>query len=110
MKLLKIILASAKGRTILLVLLAVLAWHGWLWLAAPFKIAADMPTDRNRVDVLVTLAFVPDRFHVQELQRFGRVSGTRDNQVEVRSVNRANLHRLARPFWVESVEPLQQGG
>jgi hypothetical protein len=110
MRLPRIILASTKGRIILLVLVGILAWHGWLWAAAPFKIAADMPTDGNRVDVVVTLAFVPDRFHVQELQRFGRVSGTRDNQVEVRSVNRANLHRLARPFWVEAVEPLQQGG
>ena len=110
MKLVRLVLASTKGRIVLLVLVGIVCWHVWLSLAAPFKIASDMPTDRNRVDVEVTLSFVPERFHVQELQRHGRVSGTSDNTVEVRGVNRANLHALARPFWVRRVEPLQQGG
>lgn len=110
MRLLGLVLGSTKGRILLLVLGGIVAWHGWLWLAAPYKIALDMPTEGNRVDVVVTLPFVPERFHVQELQRFGRVSGTRENRVEVRSVTRGNLTRLARPFWVERVEPLQQGG
>jgi hypothetical protein len=110
MRLARLVLASTKGRIVLLVLAGIVGWHVWLYLAAPFKIAADMPMDRNRVDVEVRLAFVPERFHVQELQRFGRVSGTRDNLVEVRGVNRGNLHALARPFWVQRVEPLQQGG
>jgi hypothetical protein len=82
----------------------------WLTLAAPGKIAAGIPTDVNRVDVRVLLPFVPERFHVQEMQRFGRVSGTRDNTIEVRGVNRGDLHALARPFWVRQVEPLEQGG
>lgn len=110
MKLARAILASSKGRIMLLVALGIVGWHGWLWAAAPFKISADMPTEGRRVDVVVTLPFVPQRFHVQEMQRFGRVSGTRENRIEVRRVERANLTRLARPFWVESVEPLQQGG
>ena len=110
MKLARAFLASSKGRIMLLVALGILAWHGWLWAAAPFKIAPDMPTEGTRVDVVVTLAFVPDRFHVQEMQRFGRVSGTRENRIEVRRVQRADLTRLARPFWVVSVAPLQQGG
>ena len=110
MKLLRAVLASSKGRIVLLLLGAIAAWHGWLYAAAPFKIADGLPPDRNRVDVEVALAFVPERFHVQELQRYGRVSGTRDNIVEVRGVNRANLNALARPFWVRRVEPLQQGG
>jgi hypothetical protein len=109
MRLIRAIVASSKGRIVLLVLGAIVAWQIWLSAAAPGKIAADIPAEENRLDVQVTLSFVPERFHVQELQRYGRVSGTRDHVVEVRGVNRANLHALARPFWVRRVEPLQQG-
>lgn len=110
MRLVRTILASRKGRIVLLVIAAIVGWQVWLTLAAPGKIAAGIPPDANRVDVRVVLPFVPERFHVQEMQRFGRVSGTRDNTIEVRGVNRSNLPALARPFWVSQVEPLEQGG
>ena len=64
----------------------------------------------SRVDVLVTLAFPPERFHIQKLQEHGRVSGTSGNSVQVRGVNRAALTSLARPYWVVEVGPLEQGG
>jgi hypothetical protein len=110
MRMVRTILASRKGRIVLLVVAAIIGWQVWLTLAAPGKIAAGIPPDVNRVDVRVLLPFVPERFHVQEMQRFGRVSGTRDNTIEVRGVNRGDLHALARPFWVRQVEPLEQGG
>jgi hypothetical protein len=43
-------------------------------------------------------------------QRYGRVSGTQDNSVEVRGVRQADLAALARPYWVRRVEPLPTGG
>jgi hypothetical protein len=42
-------------------------------------------------------------------QRYGRVSGTRDNAVEVRGVRRNDLRALARHYWVRKVEPLGGG-
>jgi hypothetical protein len=110
MRLARAILASSKGRIVMILLGAILAWQLSLTLAAPGKIVGEFPADASRLDVVVTLPFSPERFHVQELQRFGRVSGTSENTIDVRGVNRGNLHALARPFWIRRVEPLQQGG
>lgn len=97
---------SSRGRVVMLVIAALVGWQVWLSLAAPAKFAEGIPEDTRRVDVLVTLAFPPERFHIQKFQALGRVSGTSGNSVQVRGVNRADLKRLARPFWVSRVEPL----
>ena len=104
------ILRSTKGRIALGVLVSYLCWQVWLSLAAPAKIAPGFKADAQKVNVLVTLPFPPERFHVIAFQKFGRVSGTQDNSIEVRGVNRANLSAVARPYWVMRVEPLSTGG
>ncbi|HLW27334.1 MAG TPA: hypothetical protein VKY54_06355 [Kiloniellales bacterium] len=110
MSLARRLLRSTKAKIALAVLLGTIAFQIWLSLAAPGKIAAGIEEDRRRVDVLVTLAFPPERFHIQKLQEHGRVSGTTGNSVQVRGVNRAALTSLARPYWVVEVGPLEQGG
>jgi hypothetical protein len=104
---LRAVLRSTQGRFLLAVLVVWLAYEAWLSLAAPGKIADGIPADRERVNLLVTLPFAPERFHVLAFQRFGRVSGTEGNTIEVRSVPRTQLTRLARPYWVRRVEPLK---
>jgi hypothetical protein len=94
-----------KTRILAGLIFVYLAWQGWLTLAAPAKIAPGL--DAERVNVLVTLPFPPERFHVLVFQRHGRVSGTHDNSVEVRGVRREDLSAVARPYWVKSVEPLR---
>jgi hypothetical protein len=47
---------------------------------------------------------------VLAIQRFGRVSGTENNSVEVRGVKREDLNAVARPYWVRSVGPMNEGG
>ena len=101
------VLRSPQGRVALALLVLWLAYEGWLRAAAPGKIADGFPPERERLNVLVTLPFPPERFHVLVFQRFGRVSGTEGNTVEVRGVPRTELARLARPYWVERVEPLK---
>ena len=103
-------LRSRKTHVLLAVAALYLAWQVWLTVAAPGKIAADFPTGGERVNILVTLPFPPERFHVQAFQTFGRVSGTQDNAIEVRNVKRTDLLGLARPYWVRRVEPLISGG
>jgi hypothetical protein len=103
-------LRSRKTRVLLAVLVFYLAWQAWLTLAAPAKIASGFPPGTEKVNILVTLPFPPERFHVQLFQTFGRVSGTQDNAIEVRGVKRADLASLARPYWVRRVEPLPTGG
>jgi hypothetical protein len=110
MTLVRVILASAHGRIVLAVVACYLAWQAWLSLSAPGKISPALATDRQRVNVLVTLSFPPERFHVLAFQRFGRVSGTENNSVEVRGVNRENLTALARPYWVRRIDAIAEGG
>lgn len=82
-----------------------------LTFTAPGKIDAAVARDRRRVDIVATLRFPPERFHIEQFQKLGRVSGTDGPRVEVRGVRPDDLERLARPFWVVRIEPLRsQGG
>ena len=102
-------LKSRKTRVLLALAVLSIGWQVWLSAAAPGKVAA-FPGNGERVNILVTLPFPPERFHVQQFQTYGRVSGTQDNAVEVRGVKRADLASLARFYWVKRVEPLPPGG
>jgi hypothetical protein len=106
---LKDALRSRKAHILLAVAVCYLAWQLWLTIAAPNKIAA-ISGGAEKVNILVSLPFPPERFHVQLLQTYGRVSGTQQNAVELRGVKRADLTTVARPYWVTRVEPLQTGG
>ena len=109
MSLLRAVLHSAKGRIVLAAAVCYLVWQAWLSIAAPHKIAPELRGGAEKVNVLVTLPFVPERFHVMALQRWGRVSGTEDSRIELRGVKRADLTAVARPYWVRRVEPLPPG-
>ena len=110
MRILRSVLTSTKGRIVLGMVVAYLAWQLWLSLAAPQKIRPGFTGERPRANVLVTLPFPPERFHVLYFQRYGRVSGTQDNSIEVRGVRFTDLAAVARPYWVRRVEPLPTGG
>jgi len=103
------LLASRVIRLLFALLLITAAWQGWLtWQAGP-KIPPDLEahvSPRGTVDLLVTLRFPPERFHILMFQRFGRVSGTRDNAVEVRSVPVERVREIARLYWVRQIAPL----
>jgi hypothetical protein len=110
MRALRAMLRSPRGRVVLAALACYILWQVWLTLAAPGKIGSSFPAGADRVDILVTLPFPPERFHVQVFQAYGRVSGTQENAIEVRGVQRADLPAVARPYWVRRVEPLSKGG
>jgi hypothetical protein len=102
-------LRSRKTHILLAVLVFYLAWELWLTIAAPQKIA-NFSGGAEKLNILITLPFPPERFHVQLFQTYGRVSGTQENTIEVRGVKRADLTTVARPYWVTRIEPLQPGG
>jgi hypothetical protein len=103
------VMKSRKAHILLAVAAFYVAWQVWLTIAAPNKISG-LAGDSEKVNIVVTLPFPPERFHVQRFQTYGRVSGTQENAVEVRGVKRADLTTVARPYWVRRVEPLQPGG
>src|ERR1041384_1710266 len=103
--------ALRSRKTYILLALAgcFLPWPLCLPTAAPHKVA-KLVSGPDKVNVLISLPFPPERFHVQLFQTYGRVSGTQENAVEVRGVKREDLSTVARPYWVTRVEPLQPGG
>jgi hypothetical protein len=109
MRIARLILASRRGQILLALGALWLGWQAWLFATAPGKITDGWP-ERPRVHALVTLPFAPERFHVLVFQRYGRVSGTDGNTVEVRNIDRNNLDRIARYHWVSRIEPLKPGG
>jgi hypothetical protein len=101
--------ASRRGRIIIFTVALYLGWQAWLSMAAPGKISLDVThvvSPRGTVDLLVTLPFPPERFHILIFQRYGRVSGTSGNTAEVRGVKLADVTSLARYYWVSRVEAL----
>ncbi len=99
-----------KIRIVVGLVVCYIAWQGWLGIAAPGKIAPGFAADAEKVNLLVTLPFPPERFHVLVFQRYGRVSGTHDNSIEVRGVQPADVRSVARHYWVTRVEPLRPEG
>lgn len=100
--------ASRRGRILVIVLLLYLLWQAWLMIEAPGKIVPGLDrtvSQRGTVDLLVTLPFPPERFHILTFQRYGRVSGTSGNTAEVRGVKLEAVSDLARYYWVRRVEP-----
>lgn len=102
-------LRSNRLKLVLGLALLYAAFQLWQTLAAPGKIAEGFP-ERRRVNATVTLPFPPERFHILVFQGYGRVSGTQDNTIEVRGINKQDLPAVARPYWVRRVEPLKEGG
>ena len=101
------VLRSRRFHILLTVACCYVAWQVWLTIAAPHKIAG-LAGESEKVNVLVTLPFPPERFHFQKLQAYGRVSGSDvANALEVRGVKRVDLTSVARSYWVRRVEPLQ---
>lgn len=100
------ILRSRHARVAAGVLACWLAWQAWLSIAAPAKVSPAIDRARAKVNLLVFLPFRPERFHVLMFQKFGRVTGTTDDSVELRGVEPANLNAIARHYWVARVEPL----
>jgi hypothetical protein len=98
---------SIRGRIVIGAIIALVVWKMGLVLVAPGKVMPGFtPNARGQVNVLVTLTCTPERFHVLAFQQHGRVSGTRDDSIEVRGVSFAKLNEVAQPYWVKRVAPL----
>jgi len=100
------VLRSTRGRIVLGAIALYLLWQLWLTVTAPAKVSPGIDRGRPKVNLLVVLPFRPERFHVLMFQKYGRVSGTTDDSVELRGVEPANLNAIARHYWVSRVDPL----
>jgi hypothetical protein len=103
--------AAVRHRTAAFVLLVGAAWGGWeatLRLTAPGRLhpalrpALQQPAP---VDVVVTLGFAPEDFHIRLFQGYGVVSGVQGTTVLVNRVRPDDVHRIARYYWVRRIAP-----
>jgi hypothetical protein len=104
---------SPAARTALVIVLLIAAWQGWLWWQARAKVPPDLlayASARDSVDLVITLRFPPERFHILMFQRFGRVVGTDGRTIELRGVPAARIREIARFYWVERLAPVAGDG
>jgi hypothetical protein len=113
MRLLRRAFTSTGGRTVLVVLVAMLVFQVWILVQAPRKIderVQELDDTRGRVNVEVELAFTPERFHILVIQQHGRIRRTRGEIVEVHRITMDGVHALARRHWVRAIRPAEVTG
>lgn len=102
------VLGTVGGRTLAALLVLVLAYQAWIAVTAAGKVAdgvGDDPDQRGRFAVDVVLDFPPERFHILELQEYGRVRGTTDNVLHLHMVTSDAVDAMARKYWIEEIRP-----
>jgi hypothetical protein len=99
---------SPRTRAVLAGLACWLGFHLWLSVAAPGKISSQLAASTGRVNVKVDLPFAPERFHVLAVQKYGRIAGADEHSINLRGVRVSDLTALARPYWIEKIEPLRE--
>lgn len=93
-------------RRLLVVLVLIVAYQGWLSIQAVGKAEPDVGSSADshgRFSVDVKLGFAPERFHILQLQKHGRIAGTDGNVVHLRSVSADGVDALARLYWVDHI-------
>ena len=67
-----------------------------IWTTTPWTLPAS---------IAVTLGFPPEDFHIRIFQTHGVVSGVRGTTVLLNRVSAADVHRIARYYWVRRISP-----
>lgn len=102
------VLGTVGGRTLVTLLVLVVAYQMWIAFGALGKVAdgvgegADL---RGRFAVDVVLGFPPERFHILDLQEYGRVRGTTGNVLHLHLVTQDGVDAIARKYWIEEIRP-----
>jgi len=100
-----------RHRTVVFLLVVAALWVGWeafLAVTAPRRLDAAVAAALEReplVSIAVTLGFPPEDFHIRIFQTHGVVSGVRGTTVLLNRVSAADVHRIARYYWVRRISP-----
>ena len=70
----------------------------------------EQADEDGELAIEVSLDFPPERFHILEIQKFGRIRRVEGNTVELHSVLPEGVGSLARRYWISHIEPLTQDG
>lgn len=78
------------------------------WLTSEGRIAPEVHQALQRspsINVVVTLPFAPERFHLDLFQAYGSVGVVRGNTVLLRRVRKEGIEALSRMYWISKVTP-----
>jgi len=98
-----------RHRTVAFLLALAAAWGGWevfLSLSSPRRLAPELAGALARerlVNVVVTLGFAPEEFHIRLFQTHGVVSGVKGTAVLLNRVPVEDVMRIARYYWVRRI-------
>ncbi|NDL57516.1 hypothetical protein F7O44_10565 [Phytoactinopolyspora sp. XMNu-373] len=102
------VLSTIGGRTLAMLIVLILAYQVWIGVTAMSKVADGVGEELDRrgtFTVDVVLGFPPERFHMLELQAYGRVQGTTDNVLHLRNVTQEDVDAMARKYWIKEIRP-----
>lgn len=101
-------LLTSRGARVTMALFALwLGFQGWMLFEAPRRVEKGLIERVERdgaVNVVVRLAFPPERFHVLKIQEVGRVGQVSGDTVGVRSIDADGIRTLARNYyWITMI-------
>lgn len=102
------LLGTVGGRTLAVLLLLIILYQAWLTVTATSKVhdaVGSNPDERGRFAVDVVLGFPPERFHILQLQNYGRIRSTEGNVLHLRAVTEADVDAMARKYWIKEILP-----
>ncbi|HEY0438615.1 MAG TPA: hypothetical protein VGD36_00990 [Xanthobacteraceae bacterium] len=102
--------ADALKIAVGVLLIAATLWGQQLygWATAGARLDPALHNASGRSNVVVVLAFMPDRFHNERVAQYGTFVG-RDgalNRLRLRSVTPEKLKQLAAVSWIARIEPM----
>ena len=85
-----------------------IAWQGYGRITAPARITPALEAALNSgpetLILLVTAKFPPERFHSNVYNTIGTQRGTEDETTLLARVSPANVHWLARQYWIKKID------
>jgi hypothetical protein len=99
-----------RHRSVLFLLSLVLLFGGWeaygrLSLDGRLTPAVRQALARGEpLDVVLTLPFAPEQFHIKLLQRYGTVSAVQSNAVVIQRITPDNVRELGKSYWITSID------
>lgn len=84
------------------------AYHGWLYLTGPSRMTdrlrARMAERPATVNVLVTVNFPPEEFHIRLLQQVGNMRGVEGSTAKLYTITPASVRYVSRHYWIRSID------
>ncbi|MBI4594480.1 MAG: hypothetical protein HY728_09720 [Candidatus Rokubacteria bacterium] len=84
------------------------AYHGYLYLTGPWRMTdrlrARLAVEPATVNVLVTVKFPPEEFHIRLLQQVGNMRGVEGSTAKLYTITPASVRYVSRHYWIDRID------